>query len=105
MPMPLLQNESHCKFSFPCARYHDKCQATADGLRQELADALRAEISDLQSEIRCLKIQIRDRGNSFQSATEENKRLRAKVSGCFENHGGPKLCEGCLISIGDALAE
>jgi hypothetical protein len=82
---------------------HAEYQKGYDGRKKA-----RAEISDLQSEIRCLKIQTRDRGNSFQSATEENKRLRAtlkEVSGCFENHGGPKLCEGCLISIGDALAE
>ena len=35
MPMPLLQKESQCNFSFPCAEYHDKCQATADALRAE----------------------------------------------------------------------
>ena len=65
-------------------------------------------IESLLVEIRDLKIQVCDRSNSFQKATEKNKQLRAtlkEVSGCFENHGGPKLCEGCLISIGDVLAE
>jgi hypothetical protein len=65
-------------------------------------------IEGLLSEIRCLKIQVCDRGNSFQKATEKNKQLRAtlkEVSGCHEKHDTPKLCDGCLISIGDALAE
>lgn len=63
-------------------------------------------IEGLLSEIRCLKVQVCDRGNSFQKATEKNKQLRAtlkEVYGCHEKHGTPKLCEGCLISIGDAL--
>ena len=38
MPMPLLQKESRCKFSFPCAEYHDKCQATADKYRAALKE-------------------------------------------------------------------
>ena len=65
-------------------------------------------IVDLLQEVKDLKIQVNDRGNSFQKATEKNKQLRAtlkEVSGCHDNHNTPKLCEGCLISIGDALAE
>lgn len=38
---------------------------------------------------------------------KSNQKLRAtlkEVSGCHEQHDTPKLCEGCLISIGEALA-
>ena len=65
-------------------------------------------IAGLLAEVRDLKIQVCDRGNSFQKATEKNKQLRAtlkEVSGCHDKHNTPQLCEGCLISIGDALAE
>lgn len=65
-------------------------------------------IAGLMTEIRCLKAQVCDRGNSYQKATEKIKALRdtlKEVSGCHEEHNTPKLCEGCLISIGNALAE
>lgn len=65
-------------------------------------------ISGLLMEIKDLKIQVCDRGNSFQKAAEKNKQLRdtlKEVSGCHDKHKTPKLCEGCLISIADALAE
>lgn len=65
-------------------------------------------IRGLLAEIRDLKIQVCASGNSFQKAMEKNKQLRATlqdVSGCHEKHNTPKLCQGCLISIYNALAE
>jgi len=36
---------------------------------------------------------------------EKLKGALKEVSGCHGNHGTPKLCDGCLISIYDALDE
>lgn len=74
---------------------------------EEITEA-RAIIDGLLCEIRCLKVQVCDRGNSFQKASEKVKALRdtlKEVSGCHELHDTPKLCEGCLISISNTLAE
>jgi hypothetical protein len=63
-------------------------------------------IEGLLLEIKCLKIQVRDRGNSFQKQVRENEKLRAtlkEVSGCHSEHDTPRLCDGCLVSIADAL--
>lgn len=63
-------------------------------------------IRGLLAEIIDLKIQVCDRGNSFQKVTEENKQLCAtlkEVSGCHKEHDTPKLCAGCLLLISDTL--
>ena len=63
-------------------------------------------IRELLLEITCLKVQVRDRGNSYQRKVIENEKLRAtlkEVAGCETEHGTEKLCDGCLISIADAL--
>lgn len=59
-------------------------------------------------EMSCLNVQVKDRGNSYKAKVEENEKLRAtlkEVSGCLTKHGSEKLCDGCLISIADALEE
>lgn len=71
-------------------------------------EEVREIISGLLLEVKCLKIQVCDRGNSYQKAAEKVKALRKtlkEVSGCHTEHNTPKLCEGCLISISDAMAE
>ena len=63
-------------------------------------------IRELLLEISCLKVQVKDRGNSYKAKVEENEKLRStlkEVSGCHTNHGTEKLCDGCLISVADAL--
>ena len=74
---------------------------------EELQSAAKI-MRDSLLEMSCLKVQVNDRGNSYKTKVEENEKLRAtlkEVSGCHTNHGTEKLCDGCLISIADALVE
>lgn len=87
------------------------CVGLKRQLRTEQKDVLRRaveEIERLRLDVTCLKVQVKDRGNSYQNKIRENEKLRAtlkEVSGCDSKHDTPKLCDGCLISIADALAE
>lgn len=50
-------------------------------------------------EISCLKVQVKDRGNSYKAKVEENEKLRAtlkEVSGCQTKHNTEKLCDGYI---------
>lgn len=90
-------------------------EADCVGLKRQLRIEQKAvlrraveEIERLRLDVSCLKVQVKDRGNSYKAKVEENEKLRAtlkEVSGCQTKHDTEKLCDGCLISIAAALAE
>lgn len=66
-------------------------------------DDVREIISGLLLEVKCLKIQVCDRGNSYQKAEEERKRLRAAMEDCVAGHDD--CCNYVCNKIKEALAE
>lgn len=89
--------------------FSDKCKTIEKCLPESpFRDQVVKLHTEMMLEITCLKIQVRDRGNSYQAKVKENEKLRGalkEVSGCHKNHNTPKLCDGCLISIAKALEE
>lgn len=90
-------------------KFKEKCQTVEKCLPES---PFREQVTKLHSEmlleISCLKVQVMDRGNSYKAKVEENEKLRSTLrdaSECQTRHDTPKLCDGCLMAIADALAE